>query len=308
MMKRRTILNKSISLLLALMLVFSFAPAALAADDSTAEPDTSSSVTYVGGAEKFVFLPGSEYTDSDLFNNFKGVMPGDKLSQKVKVKNTCGKAVNIYMRAVVHDEKTNPLSKNVSAKVAEQNADKTLTEQERIDIMKDFLQQLTMTVKQGDKELFHATAEQLGGLEKNVPLGRLQSGQGTELDVVLEVPIEMGNEYANRIGEVDWVFTVEEIEEGGPGPGPGPDPDKPEPPIDIPDPDVPKVDPPVEPEKPDVNPDIPVIDIPGEPVPEGDKPALPGDAPKTGDTARILLWVVVLLMAGTGLAAVRKKN
>ena len=41
MMKRRTILNKSISLLLALMLVFTFASAALAADDNTAEPDTS---------------------------------------------------------------------------------------------------------------------------------------------------------------------------------------------------------------------------------------------------------------------------
>lgn len=29
------------------------------------------------------------------------------------------------------------------------------------------------------------------------------------MDVQLTVPIEMGNEYADRIGEVDWVFVVE---------------------------------------------------------------------------------------------------
>ena len=31
-----------------------------------------------------------------------------------------------------------------------------------------------------------------------------------KLDVELSADIEMGNEYANRIGEVDWVFIVEE--------------------------------------------------------------------------------------------------
>ena len=31
-----------------------------------------------------------------------------------------------------------------------------------------------------------------------------------ELKVVLEVPLELDNKYANRIGEVDWIFTVSE--------------------------------------------------------------------------------------------------
>ena len=64
---KRTLRTLS-ALLLALVLL---AVPVLAAD---------SSVTYQGGAEKFVFLPGSEYTDSDLFDGFKGAMPGDTLT------------------------------------------------------------------------------------------------------------------------------------------------------------------------------------------------------------------------------------
>lgn len=293
MMKRKNILNKSISLLLALMLVFGFAPAALAADDSAAEP-VYPTVNYTGKTDNFVFSPGSEYTDTDLFNNFKGVMPGDVASQKVIVKNTSGKTVKIYMRAITHDEKENPLSENVAASG------------ETVATMQDFLSKLHMTVKHGEGEnatvLFNASPEQLDGLKENVLLGKLKSGLQTELNVELKVPIELGNEYAKRVGEVDWVFTVEEIDDGGGGGTTDPEPPEEE----IPDTEVPETEPPVDPDEPDVNPDVPVIDIPGEPVPEGDKPALPGDAPKTGDTTRILLWVVVLLMAGTGLAAVRK--
>ena len=39
-------------------------------------------VSYQGGAEKFVFLD-----DDDLFDNFKGVLPGDVLEQKITVRN-----------------------------------------------------------------------------------------------------------------------------------------------------------------------------------------------------------------------------
>ena len=57
------------------------------------------SVTYEGGAEKFVFLPGSAYSSSDLFENFKDVLPGDELTQKITVKNDTSGKVRIYMRA-----------------------------------------------------------------------------------------------------------------------------------------------------------------------------------------------------------------
>lgn len=159
-----------------------------------------SSVTYEGGAEKFVFLEGSDYTTSDLFQGFKGVMPGDTLEQKITIKNTLTSVPNvkIYMRALVHDEAGNPLSPTVAAET-------------ELASMQDFLSQLSMTVKQGDRVLFEASPDQLGGLKDNVLLGTFSGNSSTELTVTLTVPIELGNEYMNRVGEVDWVFTAEEI-------------------------------------------------------------------------------------------------
>ena len=159
-----------------------------------------SKVTYEGGAEKFVFLPGSEYTETDLFENFKGVMPGDVITQEITVQNNYTKAekVKIYLRAVVHDEQGNPLSEEVART-------------EDLVSMQDFLSQLSMTVKQGDKVLFSASPDELDGLKENVLLGAFPGKSYTKLVVELSVPIELGNEYANRVGEVDWVFTAEEV-------------------------------------------------------------------------------------------------
>lgn len=159
-----------------------------------------SKVTYEGGAEKFVFLPGSEYSETDLFENFKGVMPGDVITQEITVQNNYTKAekIKIYLRAVVHDEQGNPLSEEVART-------------EDLVSMQDFLSQLTMTVKQGDKVLFSASPDELDGLKENVLLGAFPGKSYTKLVVELSVPIELGNEYANRVGEVDWVFTAEEV-------------------------------------------------------------------------------------------------
>lgn len=143
----------------------------------------STSVKYEGGAEKFVFLTGSNAeTDSDLFDNFKGVAPGDEIVQKIRVQNDTSKKVRIYMRA-------EPVSK----------ADE------------DFLSQMTLNVKSGDKEIFDAAASETAQLTKNTLLGTFKKSGGTDLTVTLNVPIEMGNEYMGREGTVPWTFLVEEI-------------------------------------------------------------------------------------------------
>ncbi len=162
-------------------------------------------VSYKGGAEKFVFLPGSGYTDTDLFDGFKGVMPGDTLTQTIEVRNrflNTG-SVRIYLRAVAHDEQANPLSPNVAAAG------------ETVATMSDFLSQLYMEVWQGGTCIYTGTPDQLDGLKNNVLLASVPRFGSVTLTVKLQVPKELGNEYANRVGEVDWVFTAEELDPQG---------------------------------------------------------------------------------------------
>lgn len=162
-------------------------------------------VSYQGGAEKFVFLPGSSYTDTDLFDGFKNVMPGDTLTQTVEVRNRFlgTGSVRIYLRAVAHDELENPLSEAVAASG------------ETVATMSDFLSKLYMEVWQGDSCIFTGSPDELDGLKNNVLLGTVARFKSTTLTIKLEVPAELGNEYANRVGEVDWVFTAEELDPQG---------------------------------------------------------------------------------------------
>ena len=175
-------------------------------------------VTYEGGAEKFVFTPGSYYTDTDLFDGFKNVMPGDELVQIIEVKNGFfgTGSVNIYLRAVAHDEVDNPLTYSESFEdlAGKDQAGIPGQRDETVESMTKFLNQLEMKVyKQDGTCIFSGSPAD--GWEKNILLANVPRGKSVTLTVVLGVPTTMGNDFANRVGEVDWVFTAEELDPQG---------------------------------------------------------------------------------------------
>lgn len=195
-------MKRFMTLLVAVVLVLGLAVPVFAAD---------STITYTGKDKIFEFEPGSVYTATDLFDNFKGVMPGDKRTETITIKNAYMNCdyIKISIRGLLHDAAGNPISPKV---LEELKADGRKGELTEIEYMHKFLDQLTLTVKQGNTLIYSGHPSSLdAGLKDTKYLGSLNKGKSMTLDVTLEVPIEMGDEFEDRIGEVDWVLVVSEM-------------------------------------------------------------------------------------------------
>lgn len=170
-------MKKMARLFLTLIMIFTVALPVSAADGN---------VIYSGNSGKFIFEPGSDYSPTDLFPNFKDVMPGDTLTQKITVRNNARKSVKISMRALgAHEDSV------------------------------DFLSQLNLYVEKiTDTPLFEAPADQTAQLTEWRELGVLAAGGEAEVEVVLQVPTSLDNNYKELVGYLDWEFMVEEIDDG----------------------------------------------------------------------------------------------
>ena len=181
-------MKKVFAFLCALSLLVSLAVPVFAEDGN---------VTYSGNSGSIIFAPGSEYSPTDLFPNFKDVMPGDSLTQAITVKNDANKKVKvrIYMRALGAHENSEEFLSRLRLRM-EKSANNTM------------------------EYMFDAAASETAQLTDWVYLGTLYSGGKVNLNVILDVPTSLDNNYQELIGYLDWEFMIEErkIEPGDPQP------------------------------------------------------------------------------------------
>lgn len=135
-----------------------------------------SRVTYKGIADRFVFVPDSR----DLFQNFKGVMPGDTLNQEIQLANQTDNIARIFLEG------------------------KALLPREA-----DFLSKARLTGRIGGSLIFDYQAPETS-LTEMVLLKELAPHEAVTLTVELSVPSELTNAYQSQEYAIQWIFLAEE--------------------------------------------------------------------------------------------------
>jgi len=146
-----------------------------------------STVQFENGAENFVFYSEGGSSSSDLFPDLKNLMPGDRRSENILIKNSAPDFdyIKIYLRA-------EPASASAS----------------------EFLSRLTFNLYKDSELISSAPASESGSLETNFDLGTFNYGDEIVLTVELLAPASLPNEFADTSAEILWTFTAEAYKNG----------------------------------------------------------------------------------------------
>jgi len=195
-------MKKLFSLLMALMLVMSLAV-----------PASAASFTILG-KDKFTFSPGSEYHETDLFGDgFKDIMPGDTVKQAITIKGEFKlikeDSMKVTLQGIPHDPVVGPHYSEKAEQDDGKDADPDTGRDETVASMAEFLSvlHLKITNRNDGKVIFNDSADKI---MKSVVLGQFRNKGSIVLDLELYwEPGDNDNDFANRVGEIDWQFTIE---------------------------------------------------------------------------------------------------
>ncbi|MEG2781402.1 MAG: hypothetical protein RR911_01820 [Oscillospiraceae bacterium] len=160
----------------------------------TAFAKTTSEITF---GKNFVFNPGT----SDLFSNYKNLLPGESRSQQIKINNSSSDPVKFYL------------------KFSSAQQDKNLTQAEKDLVMDLINNKIKITVKDlNGKEVYsgnlggtnNLTQTTGGKTAETFFLGDLSAKTSKSFTAELEMDSSVGNEYQGLSGNVTWIFTAEQ--------------------------------------------------------------------------------------------------
>ena len=149
-------------------------------------------------------------SDGGLFDNLKGLVPGDKVINTVHVRNDSKSTVTLYLKVNSDYERvSNNAIKNKNTNKIVKEADKKFKE--------DLLDVIKMNIQLDDAYIYgdsnyslsaNCNGEIVSG--KGISLGEFKSGTEKELKVSILLPDEeMNNSYMNSFHAIDWVFYIE---------------------------------------------------------------------------------------------------
>ena len=182
--------------------------------------DRSPTVTFDASTQKFEFANCDKYVDDiypDLFSDMKNVMPGDTVSQtiKIKVNNAGSNTVKLYLKPVDASQQEDgldaaPISDDYK-KLCGGSHPATLSVRLNNNLNEVYDGVLIAITQNGSTT----------PVSDGVYLGAYNSQSNTgKITANLSLPIEAGNEYQGLTAKVGWAFLAEVI---APSIGPGDD-------------------------------------------------------------------------------------
>lgn len=149
-------------------------------------------------------------SDGGLFDNLKGLVPGDEITNIVHIRNDSKSTVTLYLKVNSNYEKvSNNTIKNKNTNEIVKEADKKFKE--------DLLDVIKMNIKLDDIYIYGDSNYSLSAncngeitSDKGISLGEFKSGTERELKVSVILPDEeMNNSYMDSFHAIDWVFYIE---------------------------------------------------------------------------------------------------
>lgn len=167
----------------------------------TDNPNVTTSVTFVGGNDEFIFEPESR----DLFANFKDLLPGETRSQTITVSNVfkAVPSVEIFLRAEDINQSFSDDPETLEL------VNKLLREHATIIITDDSGNVIYNGPVWGEP---YSDKSNPDSMRFDISLGLFAQNETKNLNVQLQLDPDMDNEYQNLMGLIKWVWSANAVD------------------------------------------------------------------------------------------------